>query len=192
MTRLRANIYFLIFFLVIVALVVVTASQLQELQLDTRMKAAVEDTALSHPSSTPTSDLQQITKQTRTAAVARVIDGDTFVTEENEHVRLIGIDTPELTGTETETCYGKEAAAYATELLDKNNVDLEFDVDADDRYDRTLAYVWIEERLLNLELVEQGYARAKSYPPNTKYQELFMHAQTDAQAAQRGLWAVCE
>jgi micrococcal nuclease len=41
---------------------------------------------------------------------------------------------------------------------------------------------------LNAELVRQGYAQVATYPPNVKYQELFLKLQREAREAKRGLW----
>jgi micrococcal nuclease len=68
------------------------------------------------------------------------------------------------------------------------NVRLEFDVQRKDKYKRTLAYVYIGELMLNAELVRQGCAQVSTFPPNVRYQELFMTLQREAREAQRGLW----
>ena len=48
-----------------------------------------------------------------------------------------------------------------------------------DRYGRTLAYVWIsDKRMFNEELVEKGLAREKYYSPNGKYRDVLIKAQT--------------
>ena len=46
-----------------------------------------------------------------TEVVTRVVDGDTFVVSKN-HVRIIGIDTPE-----KEECYYEESSAYLSKLI---------------------------------------------------------------------------
>jgi micrococcal nuclease len=79
--------------------------------------------------------------------VTKVSDGDTIhVTYQgrDERVRLIGVDTPEVSwyGGKGE-CFGQEAGLYTRSRLDGRTVRLEFDVDLRDRYDRLLAYVFI-------------------------------------------------
>src|SRR4051794_30500426 len=81
------------------------------------------------------------------ATVVRVIDGDTVVLDiggSEEHVRLIGIDTPETKKPDHPVeCFGPEASARTTELLPKGTaVRLERDVEPRDRFDRLLAYVY--------------------------------------------------
>jgi micrococcal nuclease len=42
--------------------------------------------------------------------------------------------------------------------------------------------------MINAELVRQGYAQVATFPPNVKYQELFLRLQREAREAKRGLW----
>lgn len=127
--------------------------------------------------------------------VTKVSDGDTFwVTHpsgKKEKIRLIGINTPEARNTgRTEVEYfGKEASAYAKQLLLNKQVRLEFDVQKYDRYKRTLAYVYLPSgTMVNALLVKEGYARAATYPPNVRYQETFQNLEKEARRAKRGLW----
>lgn len=133
------------------------------------------------------------------AEVVRVVDGDTIVVKTGgieEKVRLIGIDTPETVkpGSPVE-CYGKAASAMTAELLPVGTqVLLERDVEARDRYDRLLAYVYraSDAVFVNLELVEGGYALPATYPPNVAHTEDFLAASREARADRRGLWNECE
>jgi micrococcal nuclease len=72
-------------------------------------------------------------------------------------------------------------------------VRLERDVEARDRYDRLLAYVTREadDVLVNLLLVEEGYAESIAYPPNTARQGDLDAAERRARDAGAGLWAAC-
>ena len=131
----------------------------------------------------------------KTVTVSRVIDGDTIeispVINGVEDVRLIGVDTPETVdpGEEVEP-YGPEASAFATEELAGREVDLEFDEEKIDQYDRVLAYVYTGTSMFNEELVEKGYAQAYPYPPNTKYEMRFENAQREARASDLGIWGL--
>ncbi len=69
-------------------------------------------------------------------------------------------------------------------------IELEPDVEARDRYDRVLAYLWHDGVMLNWALVRQGYAVLLTYPPNVQYVDWFVDAQRMAREEQRGLWAV--
>lgn len=133
-----------------------------------------------------------------TAVVVRPVDGDTVVVEihgRDEPVRLIGIDTPESVAQDRPVeCYGPEAKARLAELLPPGTlVRLERDVEARDRYDRLLAYVHrgTDDAFVNRVLVDEGFAEASSFPPNTTRQAELDAAEADARGARRGLWRAC-
>ena len=133
-----------------------------------------------------------------TGVVVRPVDGDTVIVSlggVEEPVRLIGIDTPESVAQDRPVeCFGLEAKERAAALLPAGTpVRLERDVEARDRYDRLLAYVFRVEDdvLVNLLLVEEGFAEAVAYPPNTARQADFERAEAAARAAGRGLWPAC-
>jgi len=118
--------------------------------------------------------------------VVRVIDGDTIEVEGGARVRYIGIDAPEVYP-QTEY-YGPEAWTRNRELVEGKTVTLEKDVSETDVYGRLLRYVWVDGVFVNGELVRLGYARAISYPPDTKYQERLAQLEEEAREARRGLW----
>ncbi|MBC7328267.1 thermonuclease family protein, partial [bacterium] len=121
--------------------------------------------------------------------VARVIDGDTFVLKSGQHVRLIGINAPELHHPVLgEEPYGKEAKEHLEKLIKGKKVRLEFDVQKYDKYGRLLAYVYVDKIFVNAKMVEDGYAQVMTVPPNVKYQELFLKLQREAMEKERGLW----
>ena len=133
-----------------------------------------------------------------TGTIVRPVDGDTVVVAlsgVDEPVRLIGIDTPESVARDRPIeCYGPEAKERAAELLPTGTVvRLERDVEARDKYDRLLAYVYRDEDdlFINLLLVQEGYAESFPYPPNTAHQGAFDQAEAEAKAAHRGLWPAC-
>ena len=130
--------------------------------------------------------------------VKRVIDGDTVELENGGKVRYIGIDTPEtLDPRKPVQCFGKNASAKNKELVEGKPVWLVKDVTDKDKYGRLLRYVYLGDpaqessMFVNLELVKQGFAHSYTYPPDIKYQDLFISAQTEARENQRGLWASC-
>jgi micrococcal nuclease len=130
-----------------------------------------------------------------TVPVLKVTDGDTIhvmFEGQDERVRLIGIDTPEVPwyGGQEE-CFGIAAGLYARQRLDGKRVRLEFDVERRDRYDRLLAYVYLGSELFNLTLVQQGYATADPVRPDTKRADLFAKAENGARTSGRGLWSAC-
>ncbi|CAN5842496.1 hypothetical protein BH24ACT3_BH24ACT3_08180 [soil metagenome] len=132
------------------------------------------------------------------ATVVRITDGDTLVLDlggAEETVRLIGIDTPETKHpTKPVMCFGAEATAHLDELVPEGSaVRVERDVEARDRYDRLLLYLYRADDglFVNLAMVEQGYAAVSTFPPNVAHTEAFVSAAADARAQQRGLWGAC-
>mgnify|MGYP000013945041 FL=1 len=125
--------------------------------------------------------------------VERVVDGDTIVIASGEKVRLIGIDAPESVKSQGKPeCFGVESSSHLRYLAEGKVVTLQRDVSDRDRYGRLLRYVFLEGRLLNEMLVEEGYARAKSYSPDTAREEQLKRAEKLAQSAQKGIWKECE
>ncbi len=129
------------------------------------------------------------TSPTNTVSVTRIIDGDTIVISNGEKVRYIGIDAPELS---PEEAFAQEATETNRELVLGKSVRLEKDVSETDRYGRLLRYVWVEDTMVNIELVRRGLAVAKAYPPDIKYQSLLEAAELEARLAGRGIWSQTE
>ena len=125
--------------------------------------------------------------------VVRVVDGDTFVVGFNgkdEKVRLIGVDTPESVHADSSknTKEGILVSDYTKSKLNGKTVKLEFDVQERDKYGRLLAYVYIDGEMYNKHLLEIGYAKIATYPPNVKYVEEFKEIQKEARENKVGLW----
>lgn len=124
--------------------------------------------------------------------VVRVVDGDTIEIEGGEKVRYIGIDTPETVDPRKPVqCFGVEASKKNKEMVEGKMVRLEKDITDRDKYNRLLRYIWLDDVLVNLELVKQGFAYSYSYPPDIKYQDLFVKAQQEARDSKQGLWNAC-
>jgi len=139
------------------------------------------------PSATPPAN--------ETGNVTYVTDGDTIkvnVSGTVYTIRYIGIDTPETKypGRPIE-CFGPEADAYNRERVLGKTVRLEKDTSETDRYSRLLRYVYVGSEMINEVLVRQGYATAVSYPPDTRYQDRFKLAETQAKTENKGLWKAC-
>ncbi len=114
--------------------------------------------------------------------VVRVIDGDTFVLENGERVRLIGIDTPE----KGEMCF-EEAKNRLEELVLGKNVLLYKDRSMRDKYGRLVRFVYVDGFFVNNVLVEEGFAFAFEFKPDTSMSDLFRRAEENA--AENGcLW----
>lgn len=124
------------------------------------------------------------------AKVTVVIDGDTIEIEGGARVRLIGIDTPETVDPNRPIgCYGKEASSFTKSQLEGKQIKLEKDISETDKYGRLLRYAWLGDNLFNELLVKEGYSQISTYPPDVKYQEKFLTAQTEARNQNKGLWS---
>ncbi|HID55159.1 TPA: nuclease [Candidatus Poribacteria bacterium] len=129
--------------------------------------------------------------------VVRVIDGDTVaVTVEGERgermVRYLGIDAPERAKKEEPgEPLAEEAFEYNKALVEGKTVWLEFDKRKKDKYDRLLAYVYLDPlklSMVNAILLSQGYATLMIISPNVKYAEQIEILQRDAKEDKRGIW----
>lgn len=119
-----------------------------------------------------------------------VVDGDTVELSDGTRIRYIGVDTPETYG-EVE-CYGPEAKAYNVERVEGREVVLEYDERCTDRYDRLLAYVYVDGHMVNMELLERGLGSLLIIPPCDRYEDAMAQAEALAQDYDRGLWGVCD
>lgn len=126
--------------------------------------------------------------------VERIVDGDTIVLSNKQTVRLLGINTPEIGYRGKATDAGAMAAkAYLKALILKQRVWLELDNEREDKYDRTLAHVFlISGEHVNLMLLQQGLATVSIHPPNLKYSKQFVQVQQGAVKQRLGLWGMSE
>jgi micrococcal nuclease len=125
------------------------------------------------------------------ARVNKVYDGDTFVLDKGEKVRLLDINTPEIEhrGKPGEPG-GEEAKRWMESHLLGRKVRLETGPIKRDKYKRLLAHAFTEEGAhINVMLVEEGLATADLYPPATKYLHAILQAQQRAERLKKGLWA---
>jgi micrococcal nuclease len=130
-----------------------------------------------------------------TVRVVAVVDGDTIDVAwagRGERVRLLGVDTPETVDPDRPVgCYGPEAAAFTRQRLQGRTVRLRFDRERRDRFGRLLAYVDVDGRRFNDELLAGGYARLLVIPPNGKHARAMLDQELRARSAGRGLWGAC-
>ena len=125
------------------------------------------------------------------AAVRHVIDGDTIVLSDDRHVRLLGIDAPELSHD------GKVAEPFATEStewlrarIEGHEVRLQSSNRELDRYGRTLAWIYDADVLINEELLHAGMARLlPDYGLPIELEPRLRAAEAAAHVAKRGVWS---
>ncbi len=116
--------------------------------------------------------------------VTRVIDGDTIEIESGEKVRLIGINSPEISD-----IFGIEAKGHLSQLIENKYVKLQKDnISSDrDRYQRLLRYVYIDEVDINKRMISDGYAFAYlsfRFSKSSEYEQ----AQIEAKNTKQGIW----
>lgn len=136
-------------------------------------------------------------KVSATEAVARVIDGETLVLENGEHVRLIGALAPRAfdSGDVSQPWpVASEAKALLETLVTGRVVQIARSAPQPDRYGRTLANVFVSEAQATLwvqgEMLKAGLARAYTMPgASLCTAELLAHERA-AREAKRGLWAL--
>ncbi len=95
--------------------------------------------------------------------------------EGGSHIRLLGIDADE----SGFPCY-EEATTQLEDLILNKEVRLEKDVTDVDQYDRCLRYIFLGDENVSLQLVEEGLAIARFYPPDVKYQNEITQAEKGA------------
>lgn len=130
-----------------------------------------------------------------TVMFSSCVDGDTIkVTLEGEvrTVRLLAVDTPEsVHPTKGVEYYGKEASEYTCNLVtNAKKIELEYDDNSakEDKYNRLLAWVFVDDELLQELLVENGYAKVAYLYGDYKYTTKLESIQELASAKNIGIW----
>lgn len=141
------------------------------------------------------SSVTKITQLTWSFIVTSVIDGDTFkiaYKTGEQSIRMLGLDAPEISllRTKKKWCFADESKKYLEELLLGKEVVLEYDPTQNktDSYKRWLNYVYLEDLLINEEMLSQWYAKEYTFKVPYLMRERFLLAQTQAQEEQLGLW----
>lgn len=107
----------------------------------------------------------------KTIVVSRIIDGDTVVLVDGNHVRLLGINAPE----KGEIGY-KEAKDFLSKKVLNKSVTLVYGSKKYDLYKRELAYIFLGDENINLESVEKGYSGYYFPKGKTEYYSKFYDA----------------
>ena len=125
--------------------------------------------------------------------VNECIDGDTAwfdVDGKNTKVRFLYIDTPE--STNQIEAYGKEASEYTkNELTAAKTIELELNNDGDqtDKYDRLLAWVFVDGELLQEKLAREGLVeKFYDYGYDYTYKQEIIAADNQAKEEHLGIY----
>lgn len=113
--------------------------------------------------------------------VVAVVDGDTVKILENNKelkIRMLNIDAPE-----KKQPFGSRAKQRLSEKIFNKDVKVEYK--GKDKYQRILGTIWIDNKNINLEMVEEGYAWAyRKYLNDISY----LKAEDKAKSNKVGLW----
>lgn len=122
--------------------------------------------------------------------VKTVYDGDTVVLEDGQKVRFLGINTPEVQHRDKPAdAGGDEAKRWLQAKLLNKRVRLELANEKTDKYGRTLAHLFTENKEhINLQLVTAGLAAVNIYPENLLYVSELVEAEERAEKAHLGIW----
>lgn len=124
------------------------------------------------------------------------IDGDTIkvlIDGKKTTVRFLAVDTPETKhpkkGVEP---YGKEASDYTCNRV-KNAKKLEIEYDSGsskiDKYERALGWIFVDDSLLQKELIEKGYAKVAYLYGKYMYTEELQREEEKAKKSKLGVWS---
>jgi endonuclease YncB( thermonuclease family) len=127
--------------------------------------------------------------------VDAVLDGDTIVVD-GTHVRVIGIDTPEIAHDRPAACFGDAAASYVRGALLGQRVRITPGPESHDKYGRTLAAVTpltgpLAGADLAATLADRGLARQLAIPPNDANATDIERRVRSARRGRLGLWSAC-
>lgn len=123
----------------------------------------------------------------------KCVDGDTaYFKLDNEIIktRFLAIDTPESTNKIEE--YGKEASNYTcNKLSTSTKIEIKYDNNSTkkDKYNRDLVWVYVDDSLLQKELVSNGLAEVKYIYGDYEYVEELKSAEKDAQNNKLNIWS---
>ena len=126
--------------------------------------------------------------------VVRIVDGDTIVIRYNgkyEKVRLRCVNTPKPVPSEEKQrdTMAEAAFRYTQKKLTGKYVDLEFESWSRGKHGVLYAYVFVDGKNINLELVRQGLSRYYiKYGQSKKYHDKFKIAEHQARKEKLNIW----
>lgn len=136
-----------------------------------------------------------ITYAKETVKFSKCVDGDTLkiLMNNKEHtIRMLAVDTPEsVHPTKPVEYYGKDASDFTCNLVkNAKKLEIEYDDNSDktDKYDRLLVWVFVDGKLLQKELISNGYGKLAYLYDDYKYTKDLEAAQELASAKNLGIW----
>ena len=117
--------------------------------------------------------------------VIQVFDGDSFSIPPDQSIRLANLDAPEL-----KFCFGKEAKENLEKLILGKRVRIK--KVGKDKFNRIIALVYLDNRLVNEIMIENGWAKYTSggtAGENKPIRELLKEKGREAKENRRGVWS---
>lgn len=134
--------------------------------------------------------------ETEEVSFSKCVDGDTaklIIKEKEETVRFLAINTPEVKSSDKEgEPYGKEASDFTCNALkNAQKIVLEYDANSDarDKYNRVLAFVFIDGNLLEQELIKNGLAKVAYIYGDYNYVDILREEEEKAKTNKVGIWS---
>jgi micrococcal nuclease len=128
------------------------------------------------------------------ASVTRVVDGDTIEISMNgktEDVRLLLVDTPETVHpSEPVQPFGPEASQFVKDTLEGREVGIKVGIEERDKYNRLLAYVFIDGETIQEKLLRRGLARTAYLYNDLTMLDQFHEVQKVAVNQGIGVWSI--
>jgi len=126
------------------------------------------------------------------AQVERVYDGDTLKLKDGRHVRILGVNTPEVSHGKDKAgqALGEEARMATGAFVGTDKpVRLFYDVQRVDRYERTLAHVYdAKGNSLAVHLLRKGLGFHVAIPPNLSLNDCLSGQERLARKKSLGVW----
>lgn len=114
------------------------------------------------------------------SSVQRIIDGDTFIVDDNRQIRLMSVNAPD-----ANFCGAKEATDELSRLISGKQVRLDGEIN--DHFGRFLALVYVDDQLVNEQMILSGWARYTSTASSAT--EILKSAFQKAKSAKLGIFS---
>lgn len=127
------------------------------------------------------------------------VDGDTIkakIDGEVSTIRFLAVDTPETVHPKKKVePFGKEASNYTcSRVKNAKKLELEYDPGSNktDKYQRTLGWIYVDDSLLQKELIEKGYAKVAYIYGDYLYTDELKDIEKSVKDKKIGVWSVSD
>ena len=119
----------------------------------------------------------------------KCVDGDTAwfkINGKSKKYRFLAVDAPEIDNKD-----GELASKFVCDILENSkNINIKYDElgVTKDKYERELVWVYVDDRLIQEDILKNGYARIKYIYANYEYLENLMNIEDEAIKERIGIW----